>query len=404
MLLFRNTAFALLSLLSLTAAAAPAYMRVTEKDGIHTLETAAVKFAPPAAQQATRPAVWVVGVTHVGEASYYRALQTLLNARTITFFEAIRSESGGSQSFYDLAIRSALGLRYFAHRCSAYRLKTGTWPITGDALRALFPEGATAADREALLADAYGTPWRMRVDHEGTLHLSAGSGGMRLKIAPDGRILDPSNALSDVQQTIARALGLTWQLTEISYNYPSFTNVDTSMTDLLASIEKTMTKAGKSKSDLGLEGIATLAILSGGGKEDSWIGTALRLFENACRYTAVRETTRYAMLLACVNFDSLSNQLDAMLPGFNRALLRERNRAVILMLKARLREFGPEDSIALFYGAAHAAGLQQHLIKMGYTPVETHYYPAFSANSAAIPCFRFVDRELRTAFNLPEAD
>ncbi len=399
--LFRCAALALLLPAFHAFAGEPAYMRVGGSGSVRVLVTAAVKFRPPAAQAATHPAIWLVGVTHIGDASYYASLQKLLNAQACVFFEALRSSSALSQHDYDLSIRTALGLQHFADRCSRHRRAHGAWPLTPEALRSLLPEGSTPADREALLADAYGTPWRMRVDCSGALHLSAGAGGLAITLAPDGSRRDAAaNALSDVQQVLARALGLAWQLTELNYNYPSFTNADTSMADLLASLQQSLAESEKKSGDLGLDAVVVLAVLSGNGA--AWISTALNLFEGACRNAAVRETVRYALLLACANFDALSAQLDSALPGFNRALLRERNRAALLMLKARLCEFGPADSVALLYGAAHAGGLHRRLLKMGYEPVETRFYPAFEADTAAIPFFNRLDRALRDALRVPE--
>ncbi len=74
------------------AAVEPApYMRITHPDSNTVqLEIAVRKFVPTGQPG---PTVWLVGTSHVGDPTYYRALQKHLDAQTVVLFEGVNAES-----------------------------------------------------------------------------------------------------------------------------------------------------------------------------------------------------------------------------------------------------------------------------------------------------------------------
>jgi hypothetical protein len=63
------------------------YTRIVRSDKTKmALQTRSVKFEPENGQG---PAVWLVGVAHVGEAAYYEELQKLLDAQDLVLFERV---------------------------------------------------------------------------------------------------------------------------------------------------------------------------------------------------------------------------------------------------------------------------------------------------------------------------
>jgi hypothetical protein len=99
--LMRHTVLTILSALALVCsqtggrAADPpgpaAYTRVTNPDtNTVQLQIALRKFLP---SQGPGPAVWLVAVMHVGEPSYYQALQRFLDAQTVVLYEGVDADA-----------------------------------------------------------------------------------------------------------------------------------------------------------------------------------------------------------------------------------------------------------------------------------------------------------------------
>lgn len=102
-------------------------MRITCSDSNHVaLQIAARQFLPP---RRSEPVVWLTGVSHIGDARYYAALQAHLDARSLVLFEGVggadaeadardqpsfstKANSGGSNNAGSLqsAMAAALGL------------------------------------------------------------------------------------------------------------------------------------------------------------------------------------------------------------------------------------------------------------------------------------------------------
>lgn len=65
---------------------APAFVqKLTAEDGTLTIQTGAHKLTATG-----RPDVWLVGAVHVGEAAYYKELQTLLDTQDVVLFEGVK--------------------------------------------------------------------------------------------------------------------------------------------------------------------------------------------------------------------------------------------------------------------------------------------------------------------------
>lgn len=94
------------------------YLRVANHDnGVVALEVA-IRSLTPARQNA--PRVWLVGVTHIGSAEYYRALQEFLDQQSVVLFEGVGATNRdfqlapGEYSLQD-AMARALGLEFQLH-------------------------------------------------------------------------------------------------------------------------------------------------------------------------------------------------------------------------------------------------------------------------------------------------
>lgn len=83
-----STAFGQQTPATTNRAEAVRYMRTVQPDSnTIRLELAMKKFVP---QHRDGPAVWLVGVTHIGESNYFAALQRHLDAQALVLFEGVR--------------------------------------------------------------------------------------------------------------------------------------------------------------------------------------------------------------------------------------------------------------------------------------------------------------------------
>ena len=185
-----------------------------------------------------------------------------------------------------------------------------------------------------------------------------------------------SNAVSDLQLSFARSMGLVFQLEAIRYDRPHFRNSDISPEALLTRLQGgKLTLPGKGGS-VGKDGAAGKAekgnpqsrefvkALSGDSFLFNFLGKALSFFGKNPKFRAL-------MKLAIVEtFGSIEGDVTRLAkasgPGmekFMRVLLEDRNSIVFRDLRKVLKGKNPPDSIVVFYGAAHMPDMARRLNK-----------------------------------------
>ncbi len=209
-----------------------------------------------------------------------------------------------------------------------------------------------------------------------------------------------SSAVSDLQLSLARSMGLVFQLEAIRYDRPHFRNSDISPEALLTRLQGgKLTLSGKGDSggkggSAGKDGTAGKAekgnlqsrefvkALSGDSFLFNFLGKALSFFGRNPKFRAL-------MKLAIVEtFGSIEGDVtrlaEASGPGmrkFMRALLEDRNAIVFRDLRKVLKGKNPPKSIVVFYGAAHMPDLEDRLVgKLGFRPDGEEWLAAFGVN------------------------
>lgn len=107
-----------LAVLASTALGQSLFIRMTKPTKtVEVLETKAQKFTP---SNGEGPAVWLVGVAHVGKAEYYKDIQKLLDEQSLVMYEGVKrkdvdpakkSEEGKKNSTYQV-FSDTLGLQF----------------------------------------------------------------------------------------------------------------------------------------------------------------------------------------------------------------------------------------------------------------------------------------------------
>jgi plasmid stabilization system protein ParE len=112
-----------------------------------------------------------------------------------------------------------------------------------------------------------------------------------------------------------------------------------------------------------------------GGGEDGEVPDALR--------QRVEKAAKQLKKLGGPNMPEFGGMSEEM----KREILEKRNAYVLERLRERLdeAESGPQQTIAIFYGAAHLPGMEKQIEAWGYRPVETTWLRAWRMNTAGGP-------------------
>ena len=217
-----------------------------------------------------------------------------------------------------------------------------------------------------------------------------------------------SNAVSELQLSLARSMGLVFQMEAIRYDRPHFRNSDISPEALLTRLQGGPLKfPGKGKDDSGGKGDSRgkgglaekdgnpgkvekgnfqsrefMKALSGNSFVFNFLGKALNFFGKDPKFRAMMKLAIVEMLGAIEG--DVTRLAKASGPGmekFMRVLLEDRNAIVFRDLRKVLKGKNPPDSIVVFYGAAHMPDLENRLVKkLGFQPDEDEWLAAFGVN------------------------
>jgi hypothetical protein len=372
-------------------AAEPAFLRVVADEGKSVaLEIAARTFEAPD----DGPDIVLVGVAHIGERAYYRALQELLADCDLVLYESVKPAGtggpmpGGDESDADRVDRTRHALAFLAGVAEAHRAKHGTYPRDVEALRA----GAVAREArlgsfvDGALVDAWGRGVRYEVETYGD-----GSGDCRfISWGADGRRggegvaadmvsneVGPARPLSagdgdNLQGQLAAALGLRFQLTALDYDQPNWVCSDMSIDQ----VQQSMARRGASFE-------IVESTLAGSSLPAKLVKFLLGLVRVADAFTngAMSDTLK-VLLIEILGDESMVNmslqQFDA---AFAEVIINERNQVVVDDLK-RLLEAEPDvERIGILYGAGHMQDLTQRLDEqLGYEPGAAKWLPAIEVD------------------------
>lgn len=354
--------------------AAPArFVRLVEEGSEVRLELAERHFVRPAEEgEPTSPRVVLVAAMHIGEPGFYEALQARLNGLDLVLFEGVGeaplavdvAAAAGSPSAWAIAA-TRRRMRVAATLLARHRAEHGQYP---ELLNAILPAADATPHGYDATIDAWGRPLRYEV------HPSAEAGGEPTftlgSLGADGleggeragrdlwfREQRPVEAYETegrkgIQQDLAVALGLVFQLDAMSDLSPRWRNTDATLTQVQEWLE--------------LDGAPLqLESLAGGSMVSSVMGRALRLIGFSDTMSGlVRMVGIEVLARAEAMLQDPPEGLDATMA----TLLDRRNAVVLAALEeaTRPRKDGRSSTVGVLYGAAHHAAFQAALLEWGY--------------------------------------
>lgn len=357
------------------------YIRIVdENDGLRVgLETSARVFKPASGSGAS---VVLVGVMHVGDRSYYDALQKFLDAQDLVLFEGVKPSGAGeaAQAAPDDPAKAKLTerrLRLLATMIEKQRVEWGRYPASLGALKEA-QRRPVARIAEGAMVDGWGRPvvYTMQAAAGGekaafelaSLGADGAEGGegaaadLKFSDQPALTKAEIGEKQEGIQTQLAGALGLEFQLMAIDYDRPNWRNSDMSIDQVQVKLK-----------EAGAGGEALFRMLDGSSLSAKLAGLVLGIVRANPTSQAM---AKLMMVEALGHADELLGSV-AGAGKLMKVIVTDRNEAVFRDLQKVLAEEPGFRSVSLFYGAGHLPDMERRLTKdMGYTFVEDRWFRA----------------------------
>ncbi len=370
------------------------YLRaVEEPGGLVTLEVAARTFEPI---DGIGPKISLVGVSHIGESELYTGLQALLNKHEVVLYESVMPAGGDGPSGSDDKLRhesTSNAMQFVAKAIARHHTVKGRYPTD----KAELLEFARSNDPrlEDWLAKATIDAWGKSLTYaspgdQQTFSLASlgadgkeGGEGSNADIKLDQASLPEAAELQgeedNLQASLAKALGLEYQLVAIDYGQENWRCSDMTIDQL----DRALKEEGADFSPL--EGA-----LAGTSWQGKLAGFALKMVQTLDVWFegAISDIIKIVLIDMFADESVIEQGLKQFGQGFEEVIVRQRNQVVIDEL-LELRENEPEvKSIAVFYGAAHMPDMEERLYsQLGYKYVSQEWTTAIQVDlsKSALP-------------------
>jgi hypothetical protein len=409
------------------AAAEPAYQaapyqRIVESPdtGKISLQMAVREFAPP---RDGMPRVYLAGAVHVGREDFYKDLQAFLDAQEVVLFEGVKPPGAGDPAMDDApaqtdaekAKATERRIRFVAMAVERFRAKNGRLPASfddlvqgsGERIGALL-KGATSdawgrplayaplpAEEPEPGEAATGKPEPAHAAHPAHAPGPHSTGYDITSAGPDGVAGAPGSddlRFSDqkplsrpetgdrsegIQQKLADALGLVFQLNAMNHDRPNWRNSDLAVDQVQARLDK----AGANADQL-------FSMLD---------GSSLFSRIGSLALTVMSQTDEQKAMLRVMMIELIGRADQLMQAGgggfgmgganagkMMSVLLEDRNAVVLADLKKLVQSEQPPATVGIIYGAGHLPTMERHIVQdLGYTPAGDTWRTAIDVDPAA---------------------
>lgn len=357
------------------------YQRSTEdRDGeVLKLEMAVREFTPSKPGQ---PKVYLAGAVHIAKKSFYEDLQKFLDSQDVVLFEGVKPPGAGSSEHDGGAVKTdeqkaeatKRRIRFLAMVVQRYQAKNGALPATLDELAAK-SEGRIAQLLKVPFEDSWGNliGYSTATATEGTEVKSAKfdlvSFGADGKPGGEGAAADlrfsdqkplskpeTGDRSDGIQQKLADALGVVYQLTAMNHNKANWRNSDLSVDQIQARLEAE-----------GANADSLFSMIDGSSVMGKMAGMLIGMLSASPESRAM---LRVMMIETVAHADAvMAAKLPADLNKVMGVILEDRNRVVLADLKKLIDTEPGVKSVAIIYGAGHLPGVERALVAdLGYTP------------------------------------
>ena len=324
------------------------------------------------------PRIWLVGVTHMGEPSYYAAIDTLLDQCDVVVFESVLPEGGTAPGGIDDAARADSTQ---ATATLLARMLAGTVSSDWNQAMANLASSNTRVVSivRPLARDGWGRSWVIRDNSV----MSFGADGMLggtgvnadIVVAVVEEEAQPDGG--DLQRTMAESLGLVFQLDSLPYDDVHWVPGDLRIDQVAAAFKE----RGEDIGDI-------TAMVAGGGIVGGVMVGVFKMIPMLDSIFGGRivDTIR-VMLIEMLGDEALiGSALKMQGPALEEVLLGLRNERAMEVLWEEVAELDRGQTIALLYGAGHLPGLVTILESQGdWEVTDTQWLQAIEIDFTTSP-------------------
>ncbi len=340
-----------------------------------------------------KPALWLIGVAHVADSSFYEEVTSLLDEMDIVLYESVRPN--GSRQPFGVTDEAKITTTKESMDFVADVAKR-TAEELGEISESLEDVIADAAILDRRLSSwvedasvgAWGRPYSMQVNSD-TNTITLWCFGSDGKVGGEGsasditvkRTVDISDDFDEgeiseqdkeqgIQEDMADALGLEFQLDALSYEDPNWFCSDLT----IGEVEQKLEERGGDPTILNtITGEAFTAKIASG---------MMKLIPILDSLTGggIRETARL-LLIELLTMPNADQMMDGIEPELAQVIIVDRNTKVLGDIAAFLETADGVSTIGVLYGAGHMYDLAARLqTKFGYLPVEDSWIVAMTVN------------------------
>ncbi len=387
------------------AEASPRFIRSVESKGGQRvrLELVIRSFVPAKGEG---PTVDLVAAAHIADRSFYERLQAHLDAKDLVLFEGVKPAAAGGMgdegedgalTEEQRAERTRRRIRLVAALIERHKGAVGDYPASLDELAA-GEDKRIAWLAQSAAVDAWGAPLVYTVEAGGDAAQRGfnvvsygadgepGGEGAAADIAfADGPALSDAERVSadpGIQQQLASALGLVFQLDVMDHTGANWRNSDMTVEELQERLDETGAEAG-----------VLFKTLDGTSFSARLMGLAFKFIGSNPAYSAIGKLVLVETLARADEIlESAPGEMGAMMG----VIIHERNRVLLDDLRAVIEHEPGVRTIGIIYGAGHLADVQQRLVEeFGYVEAGEEWVPAIEVDldAAGVPPARA--RQLR---------
>ena len=194
----------------------------------------------------------------------------------------------------------------------------------------------------------------------------------------------PSQSPIGLQDAMASALGLEFQLSAIDYDQPNFRGCDLSITELRQIMTESPGPEGREASQ-SFEGLVQM--MQGGSFFDVLIQAGLRFMTSTSKLQGMSKLAFIEMIAQMKGDPANLAGLPSSMKRLLEVIIQQRNQKVLSDLRADLRHWRRDKSIAVFYGVGHMPDLDERLRgDLHYVPIRQEWFTAISVdlNAASV--------------------
>lgn len=325
--------------------------------------------------------IWLVGVSHIGNASFYNDIEALVSGSDLVLYESVMEEvtrgpSGETPEQKREATEAAMN--WLAEVVASSEVRAGTPAVSLDEVEVRVQD----MDRRlvdavrAVRQDAWGHPLGLAWNANKTVLVSMGRDGLLGGLDEDADlevvvvIPEDVGQVEGIQEALARALKLDFQIAVLPYERP-----DWRMSDMTwETLEGRFQEEG-----IDLEGLS--GMLEGSSLPAGIAKLFLRILPSLDLLTggAITDGVKVMLVELLGREDAMEIALREVGGAGGRILLEERNEVVIADLQGYL-DSGEYNQIAILYGAGHMPHMGERVEAMGWTEAEVRWLPGITVD------------------------